>query len=407
MIFVGVDWAEAHHDVCVLDAEGMVLGRKRVADNYVGLGELHALVAEHRGDEDDADQVIVGIEKDRGLIVTALVSADYQVYAINPMASARYRDRHHTSGAKSDPGDAKVLADLVRTDRQNHRQVAGDSSLVNALQVLARAHQNIIWSRQRQVNALRSQLKDYYPGALEAFGTDLSHMDAVAVLAVAPTPALGRTLSRAKIVSALKRGGRQRKLDERAATIQEVLRREQLHQPPLLEDAYGKVTSSIVRTIAAMTGEINELERTLSEGFEQHPSAKVILSLPGMGTVLGARVLGEFGDDPNRYCNAQSRKNYAGTSPVTKASGKSRVVLARHSRNRRLADALDRMAFCSLIASPGARRYYDEMRAREKSHQKAVRQLANRWVGILHTCLDRDCLYDEEIAWTILKDIAA
>ena len=182
MIFVGVDWAEAHHDVCVLDAEGMVLGRKRVADNYVGLGELHALVVEHLGDEDDAEQVIVGIEKDRGLIVTALVAADYQVYAINPVASARYRDRHHTSGAKSDPGDAKVLADLVRTDRQNHRQVAGDSALVNALQVLARAHQNVIWSRQRQVNALRSSLKDYYPGALEAFGTDLSHMDAVAIL---------------------------------------------------------------------------------------------------------------------------------------------------------------------------------------------------------------------------------
>jgi hypothetical protein len=407
MIFVGVDWAEAHHDVCVLDVEGKVLGRKRVADNFVGLGELHALVAQHLVDDDDADQVVVGIEKDRGLIVTALIAAGYQVYGINPMASARYRERHHTSGAKSDPGDAKVLADLVRTDRQNHRPVAGDSALVNAVQVLARAHQNIIWNRQRQVNALRSALKDYYPGALEAFGTDLSHMDAVAVLGVAPTPALGRTLSRAKIVSALKRGGRQRKLDERAATIQEVLRREQLRQPPLLEDAYGKVTSSIVRTIAAMTTEINELEGALSMGFEQHPSAKIVRSLPGMGTVLGARVLGEFGDDPNRYCDAQSRKNYAGTSPVTRASGKSRVVLARHSRNRRLADALDRMAFCSLIASPGARRYYDEMRAREKSHQKAVRQLANRWVGILHTCLERGCLYDEEIAWPTSKDIAA
>ena len=407
MLFVGVDWAEAHHDVCVLDGEGRVLGRKRVADNYVGLGELHALVAEHLGDEDDADQVIVGIEKDRGLIVTALVAAGYQVYAINPMASARYRDRHHTSGAKSDPGDAKVLADLVRTDRQNHRPVAGDSALVNALQVLARAHQNIIWSRQRQVNALRSQLKDYYPGALDAFGTDLSHMDAVAVLAVAPTPALGRTLSRAKIVSALKRGGRQRKLDERAATIQEVLRREQLHQPPLLEDAYGKVTSSIVRTISQLTNEINELERTLSEGFEQHPSAKVILSLPGMGTVLGARVLGEFGDDPNRYSDAKSRRNYAGTSPITRASGRSRVVLARHSRNKRLAGALDQWAFSSLLPSPGARRYYNELKARDKHHRKAIRQLAYKWVGILHACLESGTPYDENIAWSRRQERAA
>jgi hypothetical protein len=159
------------------------------------------------------------------------------------------------------------------TDRQNHRAVAGDSALINGVQVLARAHQNVIWSRQRQVNALRSSLKDYYPGALEAFGTDLSHMDAVAILAIAPTPALGRTLSRAKIVSALRRGGRQRKLDERAAQIHEVLRREQLHQPSILEDAYGKVTSSIVRSIVQLTNEIAELEGALSESFEQHPGA--------------------------------------------------------------------------------------------------------------------------------------
>ena len=407
MIFVGVDWAEAHHDVCVLDVEGNVLGRRRVGDTFAGLGELHALVAAHLGDDDEADQVVVGIEKDRGLIVTALVTANYQVYGINPMAASRYRERHHASGSKSDPGDAKMLADLVRTDRQNHRRVAGDSALINGVQVLTRAHQNAIWGRQRQVNALRSALKDYYPGALEAFGTDLSHMDAVAVLGVAPTPAIGQTLSRAKIVATLKHGGRQRQLDERAEKIQAALRKEQLHEPQILEDAYGKVTSSIVRTIALMTTEIAELEKALSESFEQHPSAKIVRSLPGMGTVLGARVLGEFGDDPNRYFDAKSRRNYAGTSPITKASGKSRAVFARRSRNKRLAGALDQLAFCSLISSPGARRYYDEMRAREKTHRKAVRQLANRWVGILHACLERGCLYDEEVAWPTREEIAA
>jgi hypothetical protein len=390
-----------------LDGDGNVLGRRRIGDSFAGVGELHALVAEHLGDDDEADQVVVGIEKDRGLIVTALLAANYQVYGINPMAAARYRDRHHVSGSKSDPGDAKMLADLVRTDRQNHRQVAGDSALINGVQVLARAHQNAIWGRQRQVNALRSALKDYYPGALEAFGTDLSHMDAVAVLRVAPTPALGRTLSRAKLVAILKRGGRQRQLDERAEKIQAALRKEQLSQPPVLEDAYGKVTSSIVRTIALMSSEIVELERVLSESFEQHPSAKIVRSLPGMGTVLGARVLSEFGDDPNRYYDAKSRRNYAGTSPVTKASGRSRAVFARRSRNKRLVAALDQLAFCSLISSPGARRYYDEMRARDKTHRKAVRQLANRWVGILHACLERGCLYDEEIAWPTREEIAA
>ena len=407
MIFVGVDWAEVHHDVCVMDADGKVLGRKRIPDSLSGIGELHVLVADHTGEDDDASHVVVGIEKDRGLIVTALVAAGYEVFAVNPLAAARYRERHHVSGAKSDPGDAKVLADLVRTDRHNHRAVAGDGSLVEAVKLLARAHQNAIWSRQRQVNALRSSLKDYYPGALEAFGTDLASVDAVAVLAIAPTPAIGPTLSRAKLVSAMKRSGRKRNLDEHAERIQGVLRKEQLSQPAVLENAYGITTKVTVAVIVQLNETMAQLEAALSQHFEQHPDAKIIHSLPGLGTILGARVLGEFGDDPNRYCDAKSRRNYAGTSPITKASGRSKVVLARHSRNKRLADALDQWAFCSTNWSPGARAYYDELRARDKHHRKAIRQLANKWVGILHTCLERGCLYDENIAWPSIKELAA
>jgi len=130
VIFVGIDWAEAHHDVCVLDGDGAVLAKGRVPDSMEGVGRLHAIVAEHA--EEPAD-VLVGIETDRGLLVGALVAAGYSVYAVNPFAASRYRERHATSGAKSDPGDAKVLADLVRTDRHNHRQVAGDSELAEAV----------------------------------------------------------------------------------------------------------------------------------------------------------------------------------------------------------------------------------------------------------------------------------
>ena len=405
MLFVGVDWAEAHHDVCVLDSEGRVLGRRKVNDTLEGVRDLHALLATCT--EDDAPEIVVGIEKDRGLIVTALVAAGYEVYAINPMAAARYRVRHHVSGAKSDPGDAKMLADLVRTDRHNHRPVAGDTPLAEALKVLARAHQNAVWSRQRHVNELRSSLRDYFPGALEAFGTDLAHHDAVAVLEVAPTPSLARALSKAKLMSALKRGGRQRRLDERALELQEILRRERLAQPMILERAYGLTTSATVVIIVAMNATIDELEAGLAEHFEQHSDAKIIRSIPGLGMILGARVLGEFGDDPNRYADSKSRRNYAGTSPVTRSSGTKKVVLARRGRNRRLAAALDQWAFSSLLQSPGARRYYDELRARKKSHRMALRQLANRWVGILHTCLERGILYDEFLAWPQVTNQAA
>ncbi|HEY2563053.1 MAG TPA: IS110 family transposase, partial [Acidimicrobiales bacterium] len=386
MVLVGVDWAEDHHDVCVMAEAGEVLGKRRVPDSVVGIGELHALVAEH-AEENEA--VIVGIEIDRGLVIWSLLAAGYEVYAVNPMASARYRDRHATSGAKSDPGDAKVLADLVRTDRHNHRPIAGDSDLAEGVKLLARAHQSAIWDRQRQVNALRSALREYYPGALDAFGTDLSSMDALAVLAIAPTPELGRGLSRSKIASALRRGGRQRNIDRRAVEIQAALRADQLEAPEVIARAHGLVTRSALALITTFNEQINELEVALSEHFEQHPDAKVVLSLPGLGTVLGARVLGEFGDDRTRFSGPKSRKNYAGTSPVTKASGRSRVVLARYSRNRRLADACDRWAFCALNSSPGARDYYDQLRARGKTHHQALRQLSNRLVGILHVCLER------------------
>jgi transposase len=250
-------------------------------------------------------------------------------------------------------------------------------------------------------------LREYYPGALDAFGTELFSMDALAVLAVAPTPELGRGLSRSKIASALRRGGRKRNIDRRAVEIQEALRAEQLEAPQVIARAHGLVTRSALALITTFNEQIKELEMALSEHFEQHPDAKVVLSLPGLGTVLGARVLGEFGDDRTRFSGPKSRKNYAGTSPVTKASGHSRVVLARFARNRRLGDACDQWAFCALTTSPGARIYYDQLRSRGKTHRQALRQLANRLVGILHVCLEREVSYDEIVAWPQQSERAA
>ena len=186
MIFVGVDWAEAHHDVFVEDGEGKRLGAGRLPEGVDGIARFHDLVGTF---VEDPAEVVIGIETDRGLFVAALVAAGYQLYAVNPMSTSRYRDRHSTSGAKSDPGDAKVLADMVRTDRHNHRHVAGDSDNVEAIKVLARAHQTMVWSRGRQVNLLRSTLREFYPAALVAFG-DLTSTDALEVLRIAPTPSL-------------------------------------------------------------------------------------------------------------------------------------------------------------------------------------------------------------------------
>jgi len=407
MIFVGDDWAEAHHDVHVMNQAGDRLASRRLPEGLDGIRGFHELVAAL---VDDPAGVVVGIETDRGLWVHALVAAGYQVYAINPLAVSRYRDRHNVGGAKSDAGDAKLLADLVRTDRHNHRPISGDSPDAEAIKVLARGHQNLIWARTRHTNQLRSALREYYPAALEAF-SDLADRDALAVLGRAPTPELGARLSINQLRSTLKAGGRQRNLDQRAAEIQTALRSEQLAAPAAVAQAFAATTKAAVGIIAEMNRQIAELETALTADFEQHPDADIYLSLPGLGVVLGARVLGEFGDDPDRYANPKSRRNYAGTSPLTIASGRKKAVLARHVRNRRLYDAIDQWAFCALTSSPGCRAFYNQRRAAGDLHHQALRALGNRLVGILHGCLHHHTLYNEDTAWahrrTSTHEIAA
>ena len=394
-VFVGHDWAEAHHDVFVEDGDGRRVGGGRLPEGVEGVARFHAIVADQ---VDDPADVVIATETDRGLFVGAMVAAGYTVLAVNPLSTSRYRERLSTSGAKSDPGDARVLAELARLDGHNHRPVAGDSELVESIKVLARGHQGLIWTRQRQLNQLRSTLREFYPAALEAFA-ELNHNDALAVLAIAPTPSLGRQLSISKIAAALRRGGRQRRVEQRAAEIQAALRTEQLAAPDLVADSMGSVVKALVAVAAELTTQINGLELELADRFEQHPAAKVIRSLPGLGMTLGARVLGEFGDDPDRYADAKCRKNYAGTSPITKASGRSRVVLARYARNKRIADACQMWAFAAINTSPGARAFYDQHRAAGDTHQRALRALANRLVGILHGCLRHGTPYDEHTAW--------
>ncbi|HWT50388.1 MAG TPA: IS110 family transposase [Mycobacterium sp.] len=403
MIFVGDDWAEEHHDVYLMDEAGRRLSSRRLAEGLAGIRGLHELIAQYA---QEPDQVVVGIETDRGLWVGALAAAGYRVYAINPLAAARYRDRHHVCGAKSDASDAKLLADLVRTDRHNHRPIAGDSADAEAIKVLARAHQSLIWTRTRHTNALRSALREYYPAALVAF-EDLTHGDALGVLDRAPTPAQGAHLAPTAIQAALKRGGRQRNIAARAREIRAALHTEQLAAPAPVAAAFAATTRAAVGIITELNRQIGELEATLAQHFETHPDADIYRSLPGLGVVLGARVLGEFGDDPNRYTDAKCRKNYAGTSPLTVASGKKRAVSARHVRNRRLYDAIDQWAFCALTNSPGARAFYDQHRDAKQTHHQALRALGNRLVGILHGCLRRQQPYNEHTAWAHRTTAAA
>jgi transposase len=337
--------------------------------------------------------------------VSALVAAGYQVFALNPVQVARYRERHGSSGAKSDRGDAHVLAEIVRIDRAHHRPVAGDSPQVEGLKLVARAHQAFIWDRTRHFQRLRSALREFFPAALEAF-PELMAPESLELLERAPDPVRAARLSRSKITAALSRAHR-RDPEARAEAIQAVLRAPALRQDPAIEAAYAVIVAGAVRLIAQLNTQIAELQAVVAEGFGRHPDAEIVTSQPGLGQILGARVLAEFGDDPDRYADAKARKNYAGTSPITRASGTRRVVLARYARNKHLADAIHQWAFCALTASPGARAYYDAIRARGVGHHAALRQLGNRLVGILHGCLKTRTHYNEDTAWPSVTTVAA
>ncbi len=399
-LFAGDDWAEDHHDVELMDAAGRRLAKARLPEGVAGMARLHAMIGEQLGedaDEEDAGQVAIGIETDRGPWVAALIAAGYTVFAINPLQASRYRERHGVSGAKSDAGDAHVLADMVRTDSHQLRTVAGDTAQAAAVKVVTRTHKTLIWERTRCTQRLRHALRDYFPAALEAF-EDLDAPDALELLARAPDPAPAARLTTAQISAALKRA-RRRGITAKAERIQAVLRAGHLGQPAIVTAAYAASVRALVAVLGTLNEQVEALQGQVEAYFGQHPDAEIVLSQPGLGPIPGARVLAESGDDPARYASAKARKNYAGTSPITRASGKKKTVLARYVHNDRLIDALMSQAFSALQASPGARACYDCQRARGSNYNAALRQLANRLTGILHGCLKTRTLYDEATAW--------
>jgi transposase len=380
-----------------MNAEGgRLVGARRVRESAAGFEQLRELVAQH---EPDASQVVVGIETDHGLWVAALVSAGYQVYAINPLAASRYRDRHRVSGAKSDAADAKMLADLVRTDKHNHQPLAADTPEVNAIQTRARTHEALVADSTAKANELRAAVGNHFPAALTAFDK-VTDIDAAAVLEIVSSPTQAASADLDAVEAALRAAGRTRKVADRARNIVTRLRAAGgLTAPAAEEAAWAARTRVLAAQLKLLNVQTAEAAKELEDFFGRHPHADTYRSMPGFGSVTAPRVLGEFGDDPGRFADAKSRKNYAGTSPLTQASGKKRLVTARFIRNNHLYNALDAASFSALSTSPGARAFYDWRRREGDLHHQALRVVANRLVGILHGCLKTGTLYDEDKAW--------
>ena len=398
--FCGIDWAEDHHDVAVVDRDGGLLARARISDDAAGFARLLELLAGH-GDT-AGNPVPVAIETPRGLLVACLRATGRDVYPVNPMAVARYRDRHSIAGRKSDHGDAVVLAGILRTDLHAHRPLPADSELAQAIAVLARAQQDAVWDRVAAHNKLRSHLREYYPGFLAAFADSkggITRPEARAILAAAPAPGDAAKLTLAQFRALLRKAGRSRGIEAEAQRLREAFRVGQMRQLPLVEQAMGRQALALLRQLDAACASADDLEHAAIESFNQHPDAGIITSFPGLGALTGARVLAEIGDDRSRFTDAKGLKAYAGAAPITRASGKTRSVTRRHVKNNRLAQAGYIWAFSALTASPGARAHYDRRRDAGDRHAAAERNLFGRLLGCLHHCLATGRHYDETVVF--------
>jgi transposase len=408
-LYCGIDWASDHHDVAVVNDDGQVLARERVANNAAGFAQVLTLLAD-AGDSPE-HPIPVGIETDRGLWVAALRETGRVIYPINPLAASRYRARYAVSGAKSDAADAVLLANIVRTDPDAHRPLPADTELAQAIRVLARAQQDAVWARQQIGNQIRDLLKDFYPAAITAFAGlpsgGLARPEARAILAAAPTPGQAAKLTPARLRRLLIKAGRRRDLDRDVERLRTVFTDTYLHQPPVVENAMGIQLTALLRQFEAASAAADELAEAAIAHFEQHPDAEIITSFPGLGNLAGARVLAEIGDDRTRFADARGLKAFAGSAPITRASGKKTIVTHRHIKNRRLATVGSIWALASLRSSPGARRHYDARRAAGDWNRQAQRHLFNKFLGQLHHCLHTGQPYNEHRAFPPPLPLAA
>ena len=400
-VFCGIDWAEDHHDIALVDRDGQLLARRRISDDAAGLAALLALLAEH-GDSPE-DPVPVAIETPRGLLVACLRATGRAVYPINPMAVARYRDRHSVAGRKSDHGDSFVLANVLRTDIAHapaaaRRYRAGPGHRGAGPRPARRRSGTAPPRTTGSAPTCASTSPPSWPPSPRPAAASCAPRPAPS-WPPPPPPPTPPALTLAQLRALLKKAGRSRGLDTEATRLRDAFRAPQMRQLPLVEQAMGRQALALLGQLDAACASADDLEQAVTESFNLHPDAGIITSFPGLGALTGARVLAEIGDDRSRFSDAKGLKAYAGAAPITRASGKTKSVTHRRVKNNRLAAAGYIWAFSALTASPGARAHYDRRKDAGDRHAAAQRNLFGRLLGCLHHCLITGQDYDETTAF--------
>jgi transposase len=386
--FVGIDWASTKHDVCVLDPQGQVLARFEISHSAECLAELRRRLLRFAS----AEQIAVALERPSGLLVDTLVETGFHVVPIHPNALKASRPRYSAAGAKSDPGDAYILADLLRTDGHRFRALRAPSDATRALRAAVRTRDDLVATRVQLANQLRSLLESFWAGAAAIFA-DIDSPIALAFLDPDPTPQSAAPLGEKRLERFLKRHaycGRR----SAAALLERLRAAPRGHAAALESETKGQLVRSLVAVLRPLVEQIRELEGLLAAHLAQHPDGALVQSFPRTGCVNAAQILSELGDDRERFASFEQLAAEGGVAPVTRASGKHRAVTCRFACNKRLRQALCTWADNSRHASPWAASVYRHARSRGCDHPHAVRILARAWVRVLWRCWQQRTPYN-------------
>lgn len=389
MWYAGVDWADQHHDVVVIDEAGRQVGALRVAHTKAGLTELtrFLLSVAHA-----PDQVACILETNQGLLIAALLEAGFPTYPVNPKTVDR---RRNAAGAKTDQIDAYLLAKTGRADLTDLRRLQPDSALVQELTLLTRDQDALIESQTRLVNQLTACLKAYYPVALVLFAK-LQQRSTLLFLQQVPTPHMLRAAS-VEAISGVLTQAKHPQAAKAAKAIWETARQPHLEADAVTTRAKSRLMLALVGQLLPLVEQIAAYDKEISRLFLTHPDSGLFGGLPGAGKRLAPRLLAEWGEDRSRYTASSSVQALAGTAPVAFASGNYAKAHKRYACLKPLRNALYQFAWQTTLREGWARLYYQRKRAEGKSHSMAVRALANSWVRIIYAVWAQHARYDTAI----------
>ncbi len=376
MWYVGLDWADTHHDVDVLDEAGKRVGARRFAHSHQGLNELKQFLL---GIATQPEHLACIVETNHGLLITFLLEAGIPVYPVNPTSANQLRK---SAGAKTDQIDAHLLAKIGRLDLAELRRLEPDSPIVAELKTLTRDQDALIQTQTRLVNQLTACLKEYYPAALPLFAKLHQHSTLV-FLQTYPTLQAAQSASVEEITTTL-RLAKHTNPTRAACKIVEELHRPQLVASAVIIRAKSRLMLSLVNQLLVVIKDIASYDEEISTLFLTHDDQPIWSSLPRAGKRLAPRLLAEWGDDRTRYADANSVQTLAGTAPVPFQSGNFAKAHKRFACLKPLRNALHQFAWQSTLQEVWARNYYRRKRAEGKTHSMAIRALANVWVRIIY-----------------------